>query len=115
MCYLLTESYKGQVFIAKSAGRYYLEGINKSLSTIVLVDNFSIQNYCALKWNEVVGDGPILIESKYKSELKKLKIPIIFISNSDFPFPIIDLRTRLLKRKSNFAIVHAQNTESIFS
>lgn len=110
----MTDTYREQVFVAKRSGRYYLDGMNTSLFTLVLVDNFSVENYCALKWKEVVGDGPILIESKYKSELKKLKIPIIFISNSEFPFPIFDhLRTRVLKRRSNFVIVHAQNTDSM--
>ena len=81
---------------------------------MVLIDNFNLNCYCAKKWKDVAGEGPIYIESKYYNPYKEWRSPIIFISNSEPPFPEIDLRNRILKGESNMVIVKAKNTEGMF-
>ena len=82
----MLEPYKGQIFRPSESGRFFLDGFNKSISTVVIMDRNDMSSLCTEKWREIIADESVLIESKYQDLFPEvLQSPIVFISNSPPP------------------------------
>ena len=78
----MLEPYKGQIFRPSESGRFFLDGFNKSISTVVIMDRNDMSSLCTEKWRELVAEDLFLIEHKYQDSFPEiLQSPIIFISN----------------------------------
>ena len=87
----MTEPYVQQVFSVSSHGRYFLQGFNKSLYSLVVISEFNLSKFCCKKWKEILTLDSILIESKYENSLNSefLDSPIIIISKFEPPISLI--------------------------
>lgn len=106
------EPYKKQIFYPSEIGRFFLEGFNKSLSTVIVMEQADMNFFCTQKWKELVSEELVLIESKYEDTYPEvLHSPIIFISNCP-PQNSEYLNTKInkiLNRQTRVEIVNCLN------
>ena len=110
------EPYRNQIFCPKETGRYFLEGFNQTLSTMIIIDRTDMANFCTEKWRELVAEDLFLIEHKYQDSFPEiLQSPIIFISN--FPPPNSDYQNpkinKIFNRPTRIETVHCQNENGL--